>query len=164
MGRLIDADIFRRYAHEQLEGNKPYTIDEILKMIDEQSTAYDAELQTYRNLGTVEELQAIKDSTQLVTDILAEYSAIGTIEAFKNLKLKEHNYDNCHNVTCRRKCQNDGYNDVIDKFVEEITVKSAEASIKAVIDGGLAIDAVSLDYVSDVAMEIAEQLKKVGST
>lgn len=43
MGRLIDADKFRRYAHEQLEGNKTYTIDEILEMIDEQPTAYDVE-------------------------------------------------------------------------------------------------------------------------
>ena len=41
--RLIDADNFRRFAHEQLEGNKTYSIDEILEMIDEQPTAYDVE-------------------------------------------------------------------------------------------------------------------------
>ncbi len=40
---LIDADNFRRYVHEQLEGNKTYTIDEILEMIDEQPTAFDIE-------------------------------------------------------------------------------------------------------------------------
>lgn len=39
--RLIDADKFRRFAHEQLEGNKTYSIDEILEMIDEQPTAFD---------------------------------------------------------------------------------------------------------------------------
>jgi transcriptional regulator with XRE-family HTH domain len=44
------------------------------------------DIQAYRAIGTVEELQAIKSSTQLVTDILAEYSSIGTIEAFKALK------------------------------------------------------------------------------
>lgn len=41
--RLIDADNFRRFAHEQLEGEKTYSIDEILEMIDEQPTAYDIE-------------------------------------------------------------------------------------------------------------------------
>lgn len=41
--RLIDADNFRRFAHEQLEGNKTYSIDEILEMIDEQPTAYDVD-------------------------------------------------------------------------------------------------------------------------
>lgn len=43
MSRLIDADNFRRFAHEQLEGEKTYSIDEILEMIDEQPTAYDVE-------------------------------------------------------------------------------------------------------------------------
>ena len=41
--RLIDADEFRRFAHEQLEGEKTYSIDEILEMIDEQPTAYGIE-------------------------------------------------------------------------------------------------------------------------
>lgn len=41
--RLIDADNFRRFAHEQLVGNKTYSIDEILEMIDEQPTTYDVE-------------------------------------------------------------------------------------------------------------------------
>ena len=41
--RLIDADAFRRYAHEQLEGSKSYSADERLEMIDEQPTAYDVE-------------------------------------------------------------------------------------------------------------------------
>lgn len=48
---------------------------------------------------------------------LEQYRAIGTIDEFMALKLKEHNYDNCHNLTCRRKCQNDGYNKAIDEFV-----------------------------------------------
>lgn len=43
MQRLIDADWFRRYVHEQLELGKTYTDDEILEMIDEQPTAYDVE-------------------------------------------------------------------------------------------------------------------------
>ncbi len=43
MGRLNDADKFRRFAHEQLENEKVYSADDILECIDEQPTAYDAE-------------------------------------------------------------------------------------------------------------------------
>ena len=53
--RLIDADAFRRYAHEQLEGSKSYSADEILEMIDEQPTAYDVE-------KVVEELQSLSNA------------------------------------------------------------------------------------------------------
>jgi RNA-splicing ligase RtcB len=52
MSRLIDANTFRRFAHEQLEGNKTYGIDEILEMIDEQPTAYNVD-------KVVEELEDI---------------------------------------------------------------------------------------------------------
>lgn len=30
--------------------------------------------------------------------------------------MKEHNYENCHNLTCRRKCEDYGYNKAIDDF------------------------------------------------
>ena len=53
MQRLINADKFRRYAHEQLELDKTYTADEILEMIDQQETAYDVE-------KVVSELENIK--------------------------------------------------------------------------------------------------------
>ena len=32
----------------------------------------------------------------------------------------EHTYENCHNITCRRKCQKDGYNLAIDEFAEKL--------------------------------------------
>jgi hypothetical protein len=32
----------------------------------------------------------------------------------------EHTYENCHNITCRRKCQKDGYNMAIDEFAEKL--------------------------------------------
>lgn len=38
--RLIDADRFRRFAHEQLDEYNVYSVDEIFEMIDEQPTAY----------------------------------------------------------------------------------------------------------------------------
>ena len=49
---------------------------------------------------------------------LNEYHAIGTVEGFRQLSLKEHNYDNCHNLTCRMKCEKDGYVKGIDDFSE----------------------------------------------
>lgn len=36
--RLIDANRFRRFAHEQLDEYNVYSVDEILEMIDEQPT------------------------------------------------------------------------------------------------------------------------------
>ena len=32
----------------------------------------------------------------------------------------EHTYENCHNITCRRKCQKDGWNMAIDEFAEKL--------------------------------------------
>ena len=34
--------------------------------------------------------------------------------------MAEHTYENCHNITCRRKCQKDGYNMAIDEFAEKL--------------------------------------------
>lgn len=39
--RIIDANKFRRFVHEQLEMFETYSADKILEMIDEQPTAYD---------------------------------------------------------------------------------------------------------------------------
>lgn len=36
--RLIDANRFRRFAHEQLDEYNVYSVDEIFEMIDEQPT------------------------------------------------------------------------------------------------------------------------------
>ena len=36
------------------------------------------------------------------------------------LSIPEHNYENCHNATCKRKSRKDGYNNAIDDFVEEL--------------------------------------------
>lgn len=32
----------------------------------------------------------------------------------------EHTYENCHNITCRRKCKKDGYNKAINDFINDI--------------------------------------------
>ena len=36
------------------------------------------------------------------------------------LSIPEHNYDNCHNATCKRKSRRDGYEQGVDDFVEEL--------------------------------------------
>lgn len=36
----------------------------------------------------------------------------------------EHNYYNCHNVTCRRMCEKDGYERAISEF-EDTAIKAA---------------------------------------
>ena len=69
------------------------------------------------------------------------------------LNVKEHNYDNCRNLTCRRKCEMDGYNKAIDDCKTYIGLHRlyAERSID--------------DYVNYLQMEswlnnkMAEQLK-----
>lgn len=73
--------------------------------------------------------------------------------------MEKHTYENCHNITCRRKCQKDGYNKAIDEFAEAIMVKATEESEKVVFDGRLVGDALSLDCVSDMVLEIALDMK-----
>lgn len=48
---------------------------------------------------------------------------------------------------------------VIDEFAEAIMVKAIELSEKVVFDGRLVGDALSLDCVSDIVVEIASQMK-----
>ena len=63
-------------------------------------------------------------NTLLFLEELEQYRAIGTVEEFKAVKLKEHNYDNCHNYTCRKKCEKDGYAKAIDEFAEKFIFKA----------------------------------------
>ena len=82
------------------------------------------------------------------TQELVKYEQIGTVEEFKSLKSKkEHNYDNCHNLTCKNKSRelgyNQGYNKAIDEFLAEI-----KAHIKMF---GSA-------YIEDI-VKLAEQMK-----
>ena len=39
------------------------------------------------------------------------------------LSIPEHNYDNCHNATCKRKSRKDGYKQGVDDFVEKLNAK-----------------------------------------
>ena len=39
------------------------------------------------------------------------------------LSIPEHNYDNCHNATCKRKSRKDGYEQGVDDFAEKLNEK-----------------------------------------
>lgn len=51
---------------------------------------------------------------------LLHFREVGTVERFKYLSKSEHNYENCHNLTCRTRCEKDGYVKGIDNFVETL--------------------------------------------
>ena len=54
------------------------------------------------------------------------------LEDYKRLKsIPKHNYDNCHNVTCRRRCEKDGY----DKAINNCKSVIDNAYIQEYIDG-----------------------------
>ena len=36
------------------------------------------------------------------------------------LSIPEHNYDNCHNATCKRKSRKDGYEQGVDDFSKDV--------------------------------------------
>jgi hypothetical protein len=74
------------------------------------------------------------------------------LEEVKYLKLKEHNYDNCRNFTCKHKSRevgfNIGYARAIDEFAEEL-LKVSEGNIDMYV------------WCSDIK-RIAEQMKAGG--
>ena len=39
------------------------------------------------------------------------------------LSIPEHNYDNCHNATCKRKSRKDGYEQAVDDFVKALCIE-----------------------------------------
>ena len=57
------------------------------------------------------------------------------MEDYKRLKsIPEHTYENCHNLTCRRKCEKDGYNKAIDDFAESLREKRDKQTMKVGCD------------------------------
>lgn len=54
------------------------------------------------------------------------------LEDYKRLKsIPEHTYDNCHNITCRRRCEKDGY----DKAIDDCKSVIDNAYVQEYIDG-----------------------------
>ena len=81
------------------------------------------------------------------------------------LSIPEHNYDNCHNATCRRKCKKDGYEHAIDDFVksedylmEKIKEEKTEVSIDYEWRKVVCLDDIRR-MLHQGLLEISEQLK-----
>lgn len=75
------------------------------------------------------------------------------LEDYKRLKnIPEHNYYNCYNLTCRRKCEKDGYNKAIDDFKKMMNIEKIKEYAES--EGFININNCSL-----MIFDIAEQLK-----
>lgn len=77
-------------------------------------------LQLYRLQRCFNLCDEVLDVAIAAIEELKQYRAIGTVERFKYLSQTEHNYENCHNLTCRTRCEKDGYAKGIDDFVETL--------------------------------------------
>ena len=76
------------------------------------------------------------------------------------LSIPEHNYDNCHNATCKRKSRKDGYKQGVDDFAEKLNEK-CDGMIKDKWNSNVAPISWAEAYADfkDDIDEIAEQLK-----
>ena len=76
------------------------------------------------------------------------------------LSIPEHNYDNCHNATCKRKSKKDGYKQGIDNFAEKLNAK-CDGMIKEKWNSNVAPISWAEAYADfkDDIDEIARQLK-----
>ena len=76
------------------------------------------------------------------------------------LSIPEHNYDNCHNATCKRKSRKDGYEQGVDDFAEKLNAKCDEM-IKDKWNSNVAPISWAEAYADfkDDIDDIAEQLK-----
>ena len=95
------------------------------ELIDKGATLVDMnalleELEDYIEYDTFDhykEEPLINMSFETLEDVITSQPT--TTEAEIRAKA-EHTYENCHNITCRRKCQKDGYNMAIDEFAEKV--------------------------------------------
>ena len=75
------------------------------------------------------------------------------------LSIPEHNYDNCHNATCKRKSRKDGYEQAVDDFYRRIK-KDMETTEQAtyideINNGNDNYSAMTIyDYVDELANEL----------
>ena len=80
------------------------------------------------------------------------------------LSIPEHNYENCHNATCKRKSRKDGYEQGVDDFAEKVNEK-CDGMIKEKWNSNVAPISWAEAYADfkDDIDEIAEQLKAGGN-
>ena len=80
------------------------------------------------------------------------------------LSIPEHNYDNCHNATCKRKSRKYGYEQAIDDFangiLECLGVENAtKYGNKNAEQQRMSYDTLMKYEIADAIEDIAEQLK-----
>ena len=77
------------------------------------------------------------------------------------LSIPEHNYDNCHNATCKRKSKKDGYKQGVDDFAEKLNEK-CDGMIKDKWNSNVAPISWAEAYANfkDDIDDVAEQLKR----
>lgn len=81
------------------------------------------EIQQYRAIGTVEQLEWCKDAShwkELFKEKLEKYEAIGTVEEFKELKEKEERFD--RNIKMFNEIGLEIRNKAIDEFADKIII------------------------------------------
>lgn len=72
----------------------------------------------------------------------------------------KHTYENCHNLTCRRKCQKDGYNMAIDEFAEKLKESLAKNYRHFTTTDTDGFEWLTTDAVHTHIDKVAEQLKE----
>ena len=122
------------------------------------------EIQQYKAIGTADEFKAIKQWKADITEFFSKYNVNSVLQMTKRFSELTEKEDLCdRNI----KMFNDIACDIakkvrakaIDEFAEAIMVKATEESEKVVFDGRLVGDALSLDCVSDMVLEIALDMK-----
>ena len=96
----------------------------------------------------------------LAKDELKHFKNYDFVQYFINcLSIPEHNYDNCHNATCKRKSKKDGYKQGVDDFAEKLNEK-CDGMIKDKWNSNVApiswaeADADFKDDINDIATQL----------
>lgn len=94
----------------------------------------------------------IKEKTEemVFTEIKRIGIDVDKEELLKALQYDREQYD---------KGYSDGYANAVDKFAERICDRVNDDSLQVVLPNGFRADVITIDYVAEIAVEIAEQLK-----
>ena len=78
----------------------------------------------------------------------------------KDINEHRHTYENCHNLTCRIKCEKDGYKDGYNKAIEKFAEKCNQKITEFVLEHKDQLDFASgVSVAWNIIDEIAESMK-----
>ena len=101
--------------------------------------------------GGRNEVITLKVQLDLLEELEA-YRAIGTVEEIKSFFNENRKAGYTHGYS-------DGYNNAIDEFAEKVCDRVSEWSERCTFPKGVTCDILTLDCVTDVVFEIAEEMK-----